>query len=258
MSGRGPAWQHGGCLNCACDSGVDAVALAAADNSLPVGGGGGGAQLQARSRLTALRQHLSGGGATRTRDQLASRRGAARSPASARIPPAPPLDKQQLLKKIGDDTAGMLCMAVAYMGDSLGLFRALADAGERGLGSEALAGQLKLHPRYVLEWCRAAVANQLVECAASGGAPVCYFLSAAQCAVLGEEGTDDAQGGSVQTFVSALLHAPDVVQKGFVQGGGPCHTTPASQHTHARGAKTRRAYGAGKSPRRPLHQTCCV
>lgn len=68
------------------------------------------------------------------------------------------LEKQQLL--IGYST-GFSVSGAIYLGQTLGMFRAMAGIGP--MTAVELAGRLGLHPRMVEEWLRAATAARILE-----------------------------------------------------------------------------------------------
>ena len=62
----------------------------------------------------------------------------------------------ELAFRVVGDMGGAFTMALGYVGDRLGLFRAMAGAGP--LTSEELAAKTALNERDVREWLRAMVA----------------------------------------------------------------------------------------------------
>ena len=59
------------------------------------------------------------------------------------------------------DWGGAHTIALAYIGDRLGLFRVIADAD--GLTSEELASRTGLNERYLREWTAALAAAEYIE-----------------------------------------------------------------------------------------------
>src|SRR5690349_12819480 len=59
---------------------------------------------------------------------------------------------ERLAARLIDDTNATYFVAAAYIGDRLGLFKAMAGAGP--LTSEQLSAKVGLNKRYVLEWLR--------------------------------------------------------------------------------------------------------
>lgn len=68
---------------------------------------------------------------------------------------ANPEELQKLQSTIARDVSGSFATAIAYIGDQLGLFKALAKQTEPTTPT-SLAQEFGLNTRYVLEWCRAA------------------------------------------------------------------------------------------------------
>ncbi len=76
---------------------------------------------------------------------------------------SPTMDQKQIEKiafRVIGDTSGAFTMALAYIGDRLGLFRAMAGAGP--LTSTELARRLNLQERYVREWLKAMVTSEYI------------------------------------------------------------------------------------------------
>jgi SAM-dependent methyltransferase len=73
----------------------------------------------------------------------------------------PPSRAEQLAARIIEDTNAAYFIAAAYIGDRLGLFKAMAGAGP--LTADQLAAKLGLHTRYVLEWLRTMAAAHYLE-----------------------------------------------------------------------------------------------
>jgi 2-polyprenyl-3-methyl-5-hydroxy-6-metoxy-1,4-benzoquinol methylase len=76
---------------------------------------------------------------------------------------------------------GSVVSALVYLGDSLGLYRAMQDAGP--LNSEELAAKTGLHERWLREWLRNQGAAGLIEYRGDGR----FELTAEQAAVLADE-----------------------------------------------------------------------
>jgi len=67
-----------------------------------------------------------------------------------------PKKVEELVFKIVGDVGGGLISAQAYLGDRLGLFKAMADGHPVSAGD--LARKTNLNERYVLEWLKAMTA----------------------------------------------------------------------------------------------------
>jgi SAM-dependent methyltransferase len=70
--------------------------------------------------------------------------------------------REEQFRKLFGHVGGFQGTWVAAIGRKAGLFQALHEAG-RGLTAEALAARLGYAPRYVLVWCRAAYAYELLD-----------------------------------------------------------------------------------------------
>ncbi len=110
---------------------------------------------------------------------------------------------------------GFLIAGTMYLGDRLGLYRALADAGA-SMSAEELADATGLHPRWVLEWLRAQGAAGLLEHAGDER----FELSPAGAEVLANE-------SSLFYAAGAFGHLPkraaqfDEITESFRTGIGP-------------------------------------
>src|SRR2546430_17590788 len=68
---------------------------------------------------------------------------------------------EELAFRVVGDMGGAFIMALGYIGDRLGLYKAMDGAGP--LSSEALASKTGLNERYVREWLRAMVAAEYID-----------------------------------------------------------------------------------------------
>ena len=127
------------------------------------------------------------------------------------------MDKDKM-KKVGGHIAtyagGGMISGLIYIGDQLGLFKAMA--GGEPVDPGALAGQTGLNERYVLEWLKAMVAAELVEQAAPGAD---YSLSEEVAAYLADEGGRFFLAGMFQLTVPSLQLTPRLMEA-FRNGGG--------------------------------------
>ena len=73
--------------------------------------------------------------------------------------PAP--DKQTQRQRLVDYLVGFQATWIAHTGRRVGLFAAIADAGD-GVHAAALAARLGVSPRYLSVWCRAAYACEFL------------------------------------------------------------------------------------------------
>lgn len=121
---------------------------------------------------------------------------------------------RELIEKVRRDTGGAFISGLAWIGDRLGLFRALADGAPRT--PAALATETGLVQRYVLEWLRAMAAFGYVEHDHEADT---YRLDAAQRAVLADESSPFFATGSFQFTGASLLHTEELT-RAFREGGG--------------------------------------
>jgi 2-polyprenyl-3-methyl-5-hydroxy-6-metoxy-1,4-benzoquinol methylase len=121
----------------------------------------------------------------------------------------------QLLGKFVGDLGATLHAGLAVIGESLGLYKALAEAHEP-LTSKELAARTSTNERYVREWLNAQAAGGYVEYDADKNA---YFLTDEQAFVLANEGGAAYLPGAFLLAVSALRAVPKVIEK-FRTGEG--------------------------------------
>jgi len=126
---------------------------------------------------------------------------------------APPPDKS-LAERVADDLGGAFAVGLAYLGDKLGLFVALAAGGP--VTSEELAQRTGLHERYVREWLNAMVASRYVDRQPEADT---YAMTAEQRAVLADEGGRLFMAGAFPFALESLLLAPRLASS-FQDGGG--------------------------------------
>ena len=111
---------------------------------------------------------------------------------------------------------GAVTTGMVYLGDHLGLYTALAEAGEP-LTSTELAARSGLHERWVLEWGRNQAAAKLVEADEAGTS---FWLTPEAAAVLATPG-HPAFGmgmfGRFPTFMDLLKGLPDSFRSGIGQ-----------------------------------------
>ncbi len=123
-------------------------------------------------------------------------------------------DDKSTAERVVDDIGGAFTVGLAYIGDKLGLFAALAELGRASSG--ALAQETGLEERYVREWCSAMVASRYLEHDPEAGA---YFMTPEQKAALVDEGGPSFVGGAFQFALPSLLLAPRLIEV-FEHGGG--------------------------------------
>lgn len=120
----------------------------------------------------------------------------------------------RLIGRIRRDTGGAFASGLAYLGDRLGLWPALAERGP--CTAAQLAEATGLVERYVLEWLRAMAAFGYVEHDPERGA---WWLDDAQRAVLVDETSPWFAGGTFQFTAMSLLHTEELA-RAFREGGG--------------------------------------
>ena len=125
----------------------------------------------------------------------------------------PQLDRQRLeafIKQIGAQVAAGFNCSLSHLGDRLGLYRALAEAGP--MNSDELAAHTGLHERWLREWLRHQACVQQIEYEDGR-----FSLSPEAAAVLAEEGHPFffASGfGAVTATYPSLPKMPAVFETG--------------------------------------------
>ncbi len=112
------------------------------------------------------------------------------------------------------DMGGAFVSALGYIGDRLGLFKALA--GKAPMTSDELAKQTHLNERYVREWLRAMVAAEYVEFDPKAEK---YFMTEEQTLVLASEDFPMFVGGGMHFTTPSLWNVPRIMEA-FRKGGG--------------------------------------
>lgn len=121
---------------------------------------------------------------------------------------------QQLLTQIRRDTGGAFVSGLAYIGDRLGLFAAVARHGP--VDSVALAAATDLNERYVREWLKALAAFSYIE---YDDATKKYAMSEEQRAVLADESSAVFGAGTFHFTLPSLLRTEQLMEV-FRNGGG--------------------------------------
>jgi len=117
-------------------------------------------------------------------------------------------------EQVAIDLGGAFTVGLAYLGDRLGLFAALATHG--ATTSAALAARAGLDERYVREWLNAMVAARYLEHQPERGV---YLMTAEQAAVLADEGGRLFAAGAFTFAMESLMLAPRLAGA-FREGGG--------------------------------------
>jgi 2-polyprenyl-3-methyl-5-hydroxy-6-metoxy-1,4-benzoquinol methylase len=121
---------------------------------------------------------------------------------------------KELSQRVVVDTGGVFAIALCYIGDRLGLFRAMADG--KALTSEELAQKTNLNERYVREWLKGLVAAEYIEYKQDSDR---YFMTAEQASVLANEDSSSFVGGAFQLTIPSVVQVHRVMEV-FRKGGG--------------------------------------
>jgi SAM-dependent methyltransferase len=120
----------------------------------------------------------------------------------------------QFMQKAVGDLGAIFHAALVVIGDKLGLYRAMAEAGP--VTSSELAKRAGASERYVREWLAANAASGYVNYDAAAGR---YSLSAEQSFALAEEGSPAFLPGAFQVATAALKAEPKIAEA-FRTGSG--------------------------------------
>jgi len=141
----------------------------------------------------------------------------------AATPASKPADTRTLVERVADDVGGAFTVGLAYIGQRLGLFEALAAHGPTtsaalaaSAGSLAGAGSRGLNERYVREWLNGMVAARYAE---HDPATATYWLTDEQRSVLVDERARTFGAGAFGMVVPSLALAPRLIDA-FRDGGG--------------------------------------
>lgn len=125
------------------------------------------------------------------------------------------MDKvHEMAFRVVGDTAGAFTVALGYIGDRLGLFKAMAGAG--AMRSPNLAARTQLNERYVREWLRAMVAAEYIDYDATTDM---YRMTDEQAFVLANEDSPMFVGGMLQ-FTAPSISNVQKIAEAFRKGGG--------------------------------------
>ena len=125
-----------------------------------------------------------------------------------------PKKVEELAFRVVGDMGGTFTMALGYIGDRLGLFKAMAGQGP--MRSANLAARTQLNERYVREWLRAMVAAEYLEYDVNTDM---YWMSEEQAYVLVNEDSPMFTGGIFQLATPTVWNVPRIVDA-FRKGGG--------------------------------------
>jgi 2-polyprenyl-3-methyl-5-hydroxy-6-metoxy-1,4-benzoquinol methylase len=124
-----------------------------------------------------------------------------------------PKKVEELADKAIGYLSGAAVSALVYLGDQLGLYRALRDAGR--VTSAELAARLGLHERWVREWLHGQASAGLVRYAGDGR----FELTPEQAAVLAEDGNPAFAAGGF-SLLFPLLRRWESLYESFRTGRG--------------------------------------
>ncbi len=119
-----------------------------------------------------------------------------------------------LARQVGSDFGAALTIALGFIGDRLGIFRAMADG--TALDSAELAAYTGLNERYLREWLSTMAAAGYVEYEAEHGK---FRLSPEQAIVLADERSTFFGAGAFQYAVACYRQIPPLADA-FKNGGG--------------------------------------
>lgn len=138
------------------------------------------------------------------------------------------MDKvHEMAFRVVGDTGGAFTMALAYIGDKHGLFKAMAGAGP--MRSPNLAARTQLNERYVREWLRAMVAAEYIEYDATTDM---YRMTEEQAFVLANEDSPLFVGGAMQFTAPSICNVHKVAEA-FQKGGGIPYSEIGEEVPHA-------------------------
>jgi SAM-dependent methyltransferase len=129
---------------------------------------------------------------------------------------------QQFVFRAVDEVGATLNAALVVMGDKLGLYRALADAG--ALTPAELAQRTAVSERYVREWLNAQAAGGYVEYDPDGGT---YMLAPEQAIALTDESSPAYLPGFFQIALGTVIDSPRITDAARSGAGVGWH-----EHNH--------------------------
>ncbi|MBI3666352.1 MAG: methyltransferase domain-containing protein [Acidobacteria bacterium] len=121
---------------------------------------------------------------------------------------------EELAFRVVGDMGSAFTMALGYIGDRLGIFKAMAGAGP--VSSVELARKTGLNERYVREWLRAMVAAEYIDYDEQSGR---YVMTDEQAFVLANEDSPMFVGGSFHFTTPSIWNVPKIMDA-FRNGGG--------------------------------------
>jgi 2-polyprenyl-3-methyl-5-hydroxy-6-metoxy-1,4-benzoquinol methylase len=119
-----------------------------------------------------------------------------------------------LTRQVGVDFGAALTVALAYIGDRLGIFKALLEGAP--MTSAQLAQRTRLSERYVREWAATMAASGYLD---YNPADATFRLNREQAMVLAREDNTFFMGGAFQYAVACFRQLPKLMAS-FEHGGG--------------------------------------
>jgi len=125
-----------------------------------------------------------------------------------------PSKADRFSEKLLEDMGAAMRAPLSYLGDRLGIFKAMASSGP--VTSAQLAQKTGLHPRYMRAWLEAMTAAEYVE---YHPADKKFLLPPEHAAVLADEESPQFMGGGLQGMVPSVLVTPKL-EDAFRTGKG--------------------------------------
>jgi 2-polyprenyl-3-methyl-5-hydroxy-6-metoxy-1,4-benzoquinol methylase len=119
-----------------------------------------------------------------------------------------------LTRQVGVDFGAALTVALAYIGDRLGIFKTLA--GGTPMTAPQLAEQTGLNERYIREWTATMAASGYLD---YNPADATFRLNREQATVLARDDNTFFMGGAFQYAVACFRQIPKLIES-FEHGGG--------------------------------------
>jgi SAM-dependent methyltransferase len=119
-----------------------------------------------------------------------------------------------LAQQVGVDFGAAMTVALAYIGDRLGIFKAMADGTP--LSSAEIARRVGLDERYVREWASTMASAGYLDYRPAGAK---FCMSTEQAMVLADENNTFFSGGAFQYAVACYRQISKLMEA-FQKGGG--------------------------------------
>ena len=129
-----------------------------------------------------------------------------------------PSKTEQFAGKLGEDMAAGARASLSYIGDRLGIFKAMAGSGPMTV--DDLTRKTRLHPRYLRAWLETMVAAEYIEYQPEGKT---FLLPPEHAAVLADEESPHFMGGKLEFLLPSVMVTPKV-QDAFRTGKGVAYS----------------------------------